>query len=197
MPLGPSADNGNLIEGHPREGKAAVSIHGFPHPNDEVEPEDGDVCVEEEGSGEGGQGVCQDLLYGVRVLCREAHRLFKEVVLLVNAAVERRVVEEPVRPVEEEVVDEEEEQGRAQEGPYGGQWSVNVEAERCEGPEEQVDPHRLKQRVEQPVLNARPDQGPVRPLLRRLDLVLGEPPEPVDEVEDAVQAPKSPLITNI
>ena len=83
-----------------------MALVGLLQAGKEPDPEDERVHAEEETATDGRQLVCDDLFQGGRELGREPDAAVVRVVLLVDVFVQRLGMEDPVRPVEEEVIDE-------------------------------------------------------------------------------------------
>ena len=176
--------------GTQREVVSAVGVHGLPQPEEEVDEGDRLVRAEEDGADEGGDGVGEDALDGVREVGGEGDGDLDAVVHLVDVLVEELVVEQAVGPVEDGVVDEEADGDLPQEGERVGdvvaggaharpaQEVVVVPEEH--GADEGVGGEGLDEDLH--------EQGPLGPLVG-LDLVGGEQVKAVDERADAGISP--------
>ena len=106
--LGSGAERKIAIRDKP-EVVTGMAIHCFDKPHRQPNPERVDMTFEQHGAYKGRNTVGNRELEGMEVLCCKAKGLVQCVVELVEAGVEKRLMEESVQPVEGSVFNEHEE----------------------------------------------------------------------------------------
>jgi len=170
-----------------RETKTGVRVHRLEQADHQPQPEHVAVRAHQDGAQDGGERVRENVLDRVGILGENANGSLRFVVFLMNVLVDRFVVQRTVHPVEQGVIDGDEDHKVAEDDQDRRKRSGDGQPEGLEKGITKIRSQRHNDQMTHQIVNdTLPDQRRFGERIRTLNLVLGEPFVDVDEVQDKI-----------